>query len=448
MAHDLLIKNGYIVIDSATEIAGGWIAVTDSRVSAYGTGGGEPEASRVVDAHGRLVTPGLVNTHHHIYQNLTRSYAPAVNGSLFNWLTTLYPIWAAIDEEASYLSTAIGLIELAMGGCTTTMDHMYVHPRPHLIDAQVQAGREIGLRFMPTRGSMTRSVEDGGLPPAEVVQDPETILIDSERLIRAYHDATPGAMTRIALAPCSPFSVTEDLMKATAELAETHDVRLHSHLAEDEDEDTFCAEVYGCRPVEYLERVGWASPRTWVAHFIFPNDDEQQRLADAGVGVAHCPSSNMLIGGGTAAVQHLRSIGMNVGIGTDGSASTDHASMWMEARNALLLGRYRGGPAAMAARDALDIATRGGAECLGWADEIGHLRRGACADLVVWDTHPVALAGALSDPVEAWLRCGPSRAFHTVVNGDFIVENREPTTSALDDLLRRHRAKAAEIQPR
>ena len=446
MPHDLLINNGYVVIDSNTEIDGGWIAMNEGRVSAYGSGGSEPEATRVVDAQERLVTPGLVNTHHHMYQNLTRSYAPAVNGSLFTWLTTLYPIWAAIDEEASYLSTAIGLVELAMGGCTTTTDHMYVHPRPGLIDAQVQAGQEIGFRFMPTRGSMTRSVDDGGLPPAEVVQDPDTILADSERLIDAYHDVSPGAMTRIALAPCSPFSVTEEFMKATAELAEARNVRLHSHLAEDEDENTYCAEVYGCRPVDYLERVGWAGPQTWVAHFIYPNASEQQRLADAGVGVAHCPSSNMLIGGGTASVQHLRSIGMSVGIGTDGSASTDHASTWMETRNALLLGRYRGGPAAMSARDALEISTQGGAECLAWQDEIGHLRVGACADLVVWDTHPVALAGALSDPVEAWLRCGPSRAFHTVINGKFVVENGEPTISQLTELLQRHRTKSAEIQ--
>jgi cytosine/adenosine deaminase-related metal-dependent hydrolase len=446
MSNDLLIRNGYIVIDGTTELPGGWIAVAGGRVSAYGPAGAEPEAARVVDAAGRLVTPGLVNTHHHMYQNLTRSFAPVVNRSLFGWLTDLYPIWAQLDEEDVYFSTAVGLIELAMGGCTTSTDHMYVHPRPGLIDAQVTAARELGFRFLPTRGSMTRSVDDGGLPPVSTVQDADTILADSERLIHSYHDPSPGAMIRIALAPCSPFSVTEDLMLRTAELAERLDVRLHSHLAEDPDEDVYCEQTYGCRPVEYLERVGWASPRSWVAHFIYPSDDEQERLARAGVGVAHCPSSNMLIGGGTAPVMRLRSLGMPVGLGCDGSASTDHASLWLEARTALLLGRYRGGPTAMTGRDALDVATRGGAQCLGWDDEIGHLRVGACADLVVWETNPVALAGAVTDPVEAWLRCAPSAAFHTIINGRFIVEDGRPVTSALDDLLRGHDQRARRLQ--
>lgn len=446
MNPDIVIRNGHLVIDADTEIANGWIAVSGSRISGYGTTGDEPSAARVVDAGGRLITPGLVNTHHHIYQNLTRSFAPVVNGSLFDWLVKLYPIWAQLDEDDVHLSTAVGLVELAMGGCTTSTDHMYVHPRPQLIDAQISAAKQVGLRFLPTRGSMTRSTTDGGLPPPEAVQDSDTILADSERLITTYHDPRPGAMIRIGLAPCSPFSVTEELMTDTAALAEKHDVRLHTHLAEDVDEDSYCAEVYGCRPVEYLERVGWASPRTWVAHFIYPNEDERQRLTTAGVGVAHCPSSNMLIGGGTAAVSELRSRGMPVGLGCDGSASTDHASMWLETRTALLLGRYRGGPTAMTARDALDIATRGGARCLGWDDEIGHLRVGACADLVVWDTHPVALAGALSDPVEAWLRCGPSRALHTLVNGTFLVEDGHPTLPSLDDLLHRHTAHARRLQ--
>lgn len=446
MSPDLVIHNAHLVIDSETEIVDGWIAVSGNRVTAHGSGSDHPESVRTINADGRLVTPGLINTHHHIYQNLTRSFAPAVNASLFDWLVRLYPIWAKLDEEDIHLSTVVGMVELAMGGCTTSTDHMYVHPRPRLIDAQIAAAQDVGLRFLPTRGSMTRSTEDGGLPPVSVVQDPDTILADSERLISTYHDPSPGAMIRIGLAPCSPFSVTEYLMSATAALAEKHDVRLHSHLAEDPDEDKYCAETYGCRPVEYLERVGWANPRTWVAHFIYPNADEQRRLATAGVGVAHCPSSNMLIGGGTAAVSDLRSLGMPVGLGCDGSASTDHSSMWLEARTALLLGRYRGGPTATTARDALDIATRGGAQCLGWENEIGHLRVGACADLVVWDTHPVAIAGAVSDPVEAWLRCGPSRALHTIVNGTFLVENGIPTLPDLDGVLRRHSAHARRLQ--
>ncbi|MFI8878482.1 8-oxoguanine deaminase [Streptomyces sp. NPDC055243] len=444
---DLLVKDAsLLVVDGERELPGGWVALTDGRVSAVGGPGGEPEARRTVSAGGRLVTPGLVNTHHHIYQNLTRSYAPAVNGSLFDWLTTLYPLWAALDEEAVHVSAYVGMAELLMGGCTTSMDHLYVHPRPYLIDAEIRAARDIGFRFHATRGSMTRSVDDGGLPPRSVTQTDEEVLADSERLIAAHHDPAPGALVRVALAPCSPFSVTKELMTATAELAERHDVRLHTHLAEDPDEDTYCQEVYGCRPVEYFEDAGWMSDRTWVAHCIHPDDGELRRLAAAGVGVAHCPSSNMLIGGGTARVREMRELGLPVGIGCDGSASTDHASLWMETRAALLLGRYRGGPTAMTARDALDMATRGSAQCLGRADELGHLRPGACADLVVWDLHEVALAGALSDPVEAWLRCGPARAWTTVVAGRVLVDRGEPVLPGLADALRDHARIARRMQ--
>lgn len=444
---DLLVKDALLlVVDDEREIPGGWVAISGGRVSAVGVPGTEPGATAVVSAAGRLVTPGLINTHHHIYQNLTRSFAPAVNGSLFDWLTTLYPLWAALDEEASYVSAYVGMAELLMGGCTTSMDHLYVHPRPGLVDAQIRAAQDIGFRFHATRGSMTRSVEDGGLPPRSVTQSEEEVLADSERLVKAFHDPSPGALIKVALAPCSPFSVTRELMIATAELAERLDVRLHTHLAEDRDEDTYCQEMYGCRPVEYFEATGWMSDRTWVAHCIYPNDAEMRRLAAAGVGVAHCPSSNMLIGGGTARVREMRELGLPVGIGCDGSASTDHASLWLETRGALLLGRYRGGPGAMTARDALDIATRGSARCLGRAEELGHLRPGACGDLVVWDAHPVALAGALSDPVEAWLRCGPARAWTTVVGGQVLVERGEPVLPALAGVLRDHTRIARSIQ--
>ncbi|MEU0969099.1 8-oxoguanine deaminase [Streptomyces sp. NPDC005917] len=444
---DLLVRDaGLLVVDGGWEIPGGWAALTGGRVTSVGAAGTEPEARTVVSASGRLVTPGLVNTHHHIYQNLTRSYAPAVNGSLFDWLTTLYPLWAALDEEAAYVSAYVGMAELLMGGCTTSSDHLYVHPRAGLVDAEIRAARDIGFRFHATRGSMTRSVEDGGLPPRSVTQTTDEVLADSERLIRTHHDPGPGALIRVALAPCSPFSVTKEVMTATAELAERYDVRLHTHLAEDHDEDTYCLETYGCRPVEYVEDCGWLSDRTWVAHCIYPNDAELRRLADAGVGVAHCPSSNMLIGGGTARVREMRELGLPVGIGCDGSASTDHASLWMETRNALLLARYRGGPGAMTARDALDIATRGSARCLGRADELGHLRPGACADLVVWDLHDVALAGALTDPVEAWLRCGPARAWTTVVAGRVLLDRSEPVLPGLTEALRTHARVARRVQ--
>lgn len=446
-AVDLLVKDaGLLVVDGGSEIPGGWVAVSNGRVTAVGTAGTEPEARTTVFAAGRLVTPGLINTHHHIYQNLTRSYAPAVGGTLFEWLTTLYPLWSALDEEAAYVSAYVGMAELLMGGCTTSSDHLYVHPRPRLVDAEIRAARDIGFRFHATRGSMTRSAEDGGLPPRSVTQTVDEVLADSERLIKAHHDPTPGALIRVALAPCSPFSVTKEVMTATAELAERHDVRLHTHLAEDHDEDTYCLETYGCRPVEYFEDCGWMSDRTWVAHCIYPDDDELGRLAAAGVGVAHCPSSNMLIGGGTARVKEMRELALPVGIGCDGSASTDHASLWMETRAALLLGRYRGGPGAMTARDALDIATRGSAQCLGRADELGHLRPGACADLVVWDLHEVALAGALSDRVEAWLRCGPARAWTTVVGGRVLVDRGEPLLPGLTEALRDHGRIARRMQ--
>ncbi|MCF2531984.1 8-oxoguanine deaminase [Yinghuangia soli] len=445
---DLLVEDaGVLVAETGVEIPGGWIAVRGTAVAALGgPADPRPAAARVISAGGRLVTPGLINTHHHIYQNLTRSFAPVVHGTLFEWLTGLYPVWSRLDEEAVEVSTYIGLAELLLGGCTTSTDHLYVHPRPRLIDAQIRAAQAIGFRFHPTRGSMTRGKKDGGLPPDIVVQSHEQVLEDSERLIAAYHDPSPGAMLQIALAPCSPFSVTEEVMRDTAEMAERHGVRLHTHLAEDHDEDSYCLEVYGCRPVEYFERVGWGSDRSWVAHCIYPNEAEMARLAQWGTGVAHCPSSNMLIGHGTAPVTRMRELGLPVGLGCDGSASTDHASLWLEARTALALSRYRNGPGAgLTARDVLDIATRGSAACLGRAD-LGVLRAGSPADLVVWQADEVALAGAHSDPVEAWLRCGPARAGTTVVNGRVLVDDGRLTLGALPDMLAAHRRISLDMQ--
>ena len=450
---DLLVTGAEMVAtvdDARREIPGGWVAVTDGLITAVGGAGQRPpEAHRVLRADGCLVTPGLINTHHHIYQNLTRSYRPAVNGSLFTWLSTLYPVWAGLDEEASYLSAWVGLAELALGGCTTTTDHLYVHPRGagDLISAEITAAAELGMRFHPTRGSMSLSQKDGGLPPDSVVQDDDEILADSERLVARHHDRSWGAMVRIALAPCSPFSVTPRLMQATAELAERLDVRLHTHLAEDPDEDRFAAETFGIRTVEHFEAVGWMTDRSWVAHCIYPNPAEVARLGAAGVGVAHCPSSNMMIGGGgIAPVSDLRAAGSPVGLGCDGSASTDHASLWLEARGALLLGRLRNGPTGMTARDALEIATRGSAGCLGRQGELGQLSPGAVADLVCWPLDGIAFAGALTDPVEAWLRCGPVAARHTVVAGVPVVTGGELLAPGVEDILRRHRAVAARIQ--
>jgi cytosine/adenosine deaminase-related metal-dependent hydrolase len=452
-AVDLVVTGGALVAtvdDERRELAGGWVAIDGGFVAAVGSAADPvPPARQALRADGCLVTPGLINTHHHIFQNLTRAYRPAVNGTLFQWLTALYPRWAGLDEEAAYVSAWIGLAELALGGCTTSTDHLYVHPRGggDLISASIAAAGEVGLRFHPTRGSMSLSEKDGGLPPDSVVQDDDEILADSERLVGLHHDSSPGAMVRLALAPCSPFSVTPRLMRATAELAERLDVRLHTHLAEDPDEDRFAAEAFGRRTIDQFEDVGWMGDRAWVAHCIYPNAGEVGRLGAAGVGVAHCPSSNMMIGGGgIAPVADLRAAGAPVGIGCDGSSSTDCASLWLEARGALLLGRLRGGPPAMGARDALEIATRGSAACLGREGELGVLAPGAAGDLVCWPLEGIRFAGALTDPVEAWLRCGPVSARHTVVHGRVVVRDGALTAPGEEEMLRRHAVISARIQ--
>ena len=449
---DLLVHDAELVatVDAdRRELPGGWVAVTGGVVSGLGgPADPQPPATRRVDARGCLVTPGLVNTHHHLYQNLTRAYAPALTGGLFDWLVTLYPLWARLDEEAAHVSAFVGLAELALSGCTTSTDHLYVHPRGggDLITAEVTAARELGVRFSPTRGSMSLSVKDGGLPPDSVVQDDDEILADSERLVAAHHDRSPTAMTRIALAPCSPFSVSTELMTRTAELAERLDVRLHTHLCETRDEDAFCLETFGRRPVDYLTDVGWLTDRTWLAHAVWPDAGEVARLGAARVGAAHCPSSNMILGSGLAPVAELRAAGAPVGLGVDGSASADSASLWLEARTAMLQGKLRHGAAAMSARDALEIATRGGAACLGRAGEVGELSVGACGDLAVWSLEGVRFAGALSDPVEAWLRCGPVSARHTVVGGAFVVADGAVVHPGLDEQLAVHRRVATRMQ--
>ena len=448
---DLVLVNARLVVtmdSDRTEVPGGWISVTDGRVDAVGLTGSEPTARRRVDVDGCLVTPGFINTHHHIYQNLTRALIPATTSNLFGWLTTLYPIWANLDEEAAYLSAWVGFAELALGGCTTTMDHLYVHPAGggDLISAEITAATELGMRFHATRGSMSRSKKDGGLPPDEVVQDDETILTESERLVGRHHDRDPHAMIQVALAPCSPFSVTPGLMRATAELAERLDVRLHTHLAEDVDEDAYCTEVYGCRPLEYFEDVGWGTDRSWVAHCVYPNQAEIEKMAGWGTGVAHCPSSNQILGAGLAPIHEFRRAGVPVGLGCDGSASADSASLWMEARNSLLLGRLRTGPESMQARDAIEMATLGGATCLGRDGVLGVLAPGTAADIVVWPLDGVQHAGAWSDPVEALLRCGPNAARHTIIAGRFVVEDGRLVDGRVPEMLERHAAVARRWQ--
>ena len=453
---DLLVRNARLVaaMDAPrTEIAGGWVAVTDGVVSGVGLAGTEPaDAARTVDAADCLVTPGLINTHHHLYQNLTRAFRPALDGNLFDWLRTLYPLWARLDEEAAHVSAWVGLAELALSGCTTSTDHLYVHPAGagDLISAEIEAAADLGVRFHPTRGSMSLSTKDGGLPPDFTVQADDVVLAESERLVAAHHDRSPGAMVRVALAPCSPFSVSTALMTATAELAERLDVRLHTHLTEDAGENDFCLEMFGMRPVDYFEHCGWGTDRSWIAHCVHPDSAEISRLGRWGTGVAHCPSSNMILGAGLAPVRELRAAGVPVGLGVDGSASADSGSMWTEARNAMLMARLRDGQAGrtglFTARETLEMATRGGAACLGRAGEIGELTVGACGDIAVWRLDGFAFAGACSDPIEALLRCGPVSARHTIVAGRLVVEDGQLRAAGAEQMLRDHRRIAVAMQ--
>jgi len=402
--------------------------------------GAPPVARAAIDASGCLVTPGLINTHHHLYQNLTRAFPPMTDSALFGWLRTLYPLWRALDEESAHVSAWVGLAELAMSGCTTSTDHLYVHPRGSgdLLSAEIAAARDLGVRFHPTRGSMSLSEKDGGLPPDDVVQDHDDILAASEAAVARHHDRSHGAMVRIALAPCSPFSVTKQLMIDSAALAERLDVRLHTHFAENDEDDAYSIATFGCRPTQYLEEVGWVSSRTWLAHCVKPNDAEVARLGAAGVGVAHCPSSNLILSSGIAPVVKLRAAGVHVGLGVDGSSSADSASMWMEARQAMLLAKLSSGASAGTARMALECATRGGAGCLGRVGEIGELSVGSVGDVAVWSLTGPRFAGAIGDPIEAWLRCGPVSAEHTIVAGVPVVRDGHLVSSRVDEMLTAH----------
>jgi cytosine/adenosine deaminase-related metal-dependent hydrolase len=431
------------------ELPGGWVAMEDGVITAVGASTDEePQAAETIDAADCLVTPGLINTHHHMFQNLTRAYPPMTDKPLFGWLQSLYPLWRAIDEEAVYASAFVGLAELALGGCTTSSDHLYLHPRGagDLLSAEIAAATEIGMRFHPTRGSMSLSEKDGGLPPDDVVGDDDEILAACERAVAQHHDRARGAMVRIALAPCSPFTVTEDLMVRSAQLAARLEVRLHTHFAENAEDDAFSVSRFGCRPMEYLERTGWSSDRTWVAHCVMPDENEITRLGAAGVGVAHCPSSNLILSSGIAPVVRLRNAGVPVGLGVDGSSSADSASLWLEARQAMLLAKLRDGAAAGTARMALECATLGGAACLGRSGELGVIEPGALADVAVWRLAGPTFAGALADPIEAWLRCGPVAAWHTIVNGNVVVRDGHIVHNDLDHMLRTHAQHAARIQ--
>ncbi len=451
---DLVVHDAWLLatVDAdRREIAGGWVAIDDGLIVGIGSKtDSEPAARRRLSADGCLITPGLINTHHHLYQNLTRAYPPMTGEPLFGWLQSLYPLWtAALDEEAEYHAAWVGLAELALSGCTTSSDHHYLHPvgSGDLLAAEIKAAAELGFRFHPTFGSMSLSFKDGGLPPDNAVRTEEEILADSERHVARWHDPSHGSMCQIALAPCSPFTVSPQLMRETAELAERLDVRLHTHLAENEEDDEFALAKFGMRPVDLYEDVGWLTSRSWAAHVVRPNDEEIVRLGRAGVGVAHCPSSNMILSSGIARTAALRTAGCPVGLGCDGSSSADAASMWQEARLAMLSGKLVSGTQSTTARTTLEMATRGGAECLGRGGELGELSVGAVGDLAVWNFEGPAFAGVITDPIEGWLRCGPMSSWHTVVAGSVLVENGELVSADLASRLTRHAEIARRFQP-
>ena len=428
---------------ASSPAAGSRSPTGSSRPSAPGR---RPTPTTSIDATDCLVTPGLVNTHHHLFQNLTRAFPPMTDKPLFGWLQSLYPLWRGLDTEGAYLSAWVGLAELALSGCTTSTDHLYLHPHGagDLLAAEIDAARDLGVRFHPTRGSMSLSEKDGGLPPDDVVADDDDILAASEDAVARHHDRRHGAMTRVALAPCSPFSVTESLMVRSAELAERLDVRLHTHFAENAEDDEFSMATFGCRPTDYLERTGWLT-RPGVARPLRDARPRRGRAASgaAGVGVAHCPSSNLILSSGIAPVVALRAAGVHVGLGVDGSSSADAASLWLEARQAMLLAKLRDGAAAGTARMALEMATLGGAACLGRTGELGVLAPGAVGDVAVWSLDGPAFAGAIADPVEAWLRCGPVAARDTIVHGGSVVRDGALVHPAVEERLRAHHAVAA-----
>jgi cytosine/adenosine deaminase-related metal-dependent hydrolase len=429
-----LLHNAYVATmdDAGTEHDAGWILVADGRIDAVG-GGETPDADGRVDLGGAVVTPGLVNTHHHLYQTLTR--ARAQQATLFEWLRELYPVWARIDEESVYAAARTGLAELALSGCTTVFDHHYVFPRgtSGLVEAELRAAAELGVTLIASRGSMDLGESQGGLPPDELVEDVDTVLTETERLAAAY----PG---RIVAAPCSPFSVTGRLMRESAELARRLGLRLHTHLAETVEEDAYCRELYGCRPVEYLEELGWIEGDVWCAHCVHLSDGDIGAFGARGVGVAHCPTSNMRLGAGIARVRDLLDARVPVGLGVDGTASNERGDLLFEVKQALLVARARGGPTALTARDALRLGTRGGAAVLG-RDDIGSLEPGKRADIAVWRTDGLELAGAV-DPLAGLVLSAPHRVDRLYVGGMEVVREGQLVNADEHDIARHHRAQA------
>jgi 8-oxoguanine deaminase len=444
----LLLRNADILVTMDTarrEISGGGIFVRDNLVAQVGPSNELPAtADVVVEAAGLVVLPGLVNTHHHLYQTLTRAVPEAQNVELFEWLRVLYEIWGELTDEAAYASARVGLAELLLSGCTTSSDHLYLYPRDTTLDGTIRAARELGIRFQPCRGAMSLGRSQGGLPPDRLVEDEERILADMERLIRRYHDPRPAAMTRIALAPCSPFSVTEQLMRESGDLARRHNVMLHTHLAETADEVAFCRQRFGCRPLAYAERLGWLGSDVWFAHCVLMNSEEIALMAATGTGVAHCPSSNMRLGSGIAPIREMLVAGVKVGLAVDGSASNDSSHLLAEARQAMLLQRVKGGATALSARQALEMATLGGGGVLG-RDDIGSLEPGKAADFVGFRLGSLPLAGAQDDPVAALVFCEPRAVDVAVINGRTVVRGGVISGFCQDEAVSEHNRLAAEM---
>jgi len=443
--HRFWIRNPLACSDPG---AAGGIVVTGTRIVEKVARGQQPHqpVHETFDASEHVLLPGLVNTHHHFYQTLTRAYSPALNKELFPWLTTLYDVWANLNDSQMALASELAMVELLMSGCTTVADHHYVFSGAlvNAIDCQVETAQRLGVRAALTRGSMSVGRDDGGLPPQSVVQDEQTIVDDSQRLIDRYHQRAEGAMTTIALAPCSPFSVSRELMRESARLAERNDVRLHTHLAETEDETAYCQKLFDMRPLDYLEDSGWLTNRTWLAHGIHFNDDEIQRLGRAGTGIAHCPSSNMVLGSGLCRTLELEAAGSPVGLAVDGSASSDHSNLASEMRQALLLGRLRYSPSQVTHEAVIRWATQGSARCLGRTD-IGGLEPGQQADLALFKLDEPRFSGA-ENPLAALLLCGAHRADRVMVAGRWRVTGGLPCDVDLDALMARHDEAARQLR--
>ncbi|MGD2061197.1 MAG: 8-oxoguanine deaminase [Acidimicrobiia bacterium] len=447
----LLVRNAHILVTmDGREIAGGGMFVRDGWIETVGTSDDIPAtADEVVDLTGHVVIPGLVNTHHHLYQTLTRAFPGAQDAGLFEWLTTLYPVWGRMTPDHVATATRLGLVELARSGATTVFDHQYLWPNGSRVDDQFEGADGLNIRFHASRGSMSLGEDQGGLPPNDLVEDDETILGETRRAVAGFHDPAPGAMRRVVVAPCSPFSVTSDLMRQSADLARELGVRLHTHLAETHDEEKFCLEQFGHRPVEYMETVDWTGSDVWYAHAVHVSDEEVARMGDAGTGVAHCPTSNMRLASGLAPVSRYLEVGVPVGLGVDGSASNDTSNLLAEARQALLLNRLAVSPGVgtgsqITARRILELATVGGARLLG-REDVGVLAPGKAADFVAIDLDRVEFAGALHDPVAAVVLCTPMGVDHSWVRGEPLVVGSHVDGVDEEALISRHNRLASDL---